>query len=50
MRKIYNSAIENKCDVVFSGIKLVNNKSVSYLFTQDSKVYLKYEVCKYYSF
>ena len=48
--KLYTSAIENKCDVIFSGMKSVNNKVISYIFTDETKVYSKEEACKLFFF
>lgn len=48
--KLYTSAIENKCDVVFSGMKSVNNKVISYIFTDETKIYSKEEACKLFFF
>ena len=44
--KLYTAAIENHCDIVMNGIKLVKNKEISYEFTGNSKVYSKEEACK----
>nr|WP_302660217.1 glycosyltransferase family 2 protein [uncultured Clostridium sp.] len=48
--KLYTSAIENKCDVIFSGMKSVNNKVISYIFTDETKIYSKEEACKLFFF
>ena len=44
--KLYNAAIENQCDIVMSGIKVVRSKEISYEFTGKSEVYSKEEACK----
>ena len=44
--KLYTAAIENQCDIVMSGIKVVKSKEISYEFTGKSKVYSKEEACK----
>ena len=44
--KLYTAAIENHCDIVMNGIKLVKNKEISYELTAESKIYKKEEVYK----
>ena len=44
--KLYNVAIKNQCDIAMSGIKVVNNKEISYELTAESKIYKKEEVYK----
>ena len=47
---LYNAAIDNKCDVILSGIKIVKDSNIEYEFTTDSKIYTKQEVFKLFYF
>lgn len=47
---LYNSAIDNNCDVVLSGIKIIKDNDIKYEFTTDSKIYTKQEVFKLFYF
>lgn len=47
---LYNAAIDNNCDVVLSGIKIVKDNNIKYKFTTDSKIYTKQEVFKLFYF
>ena len=47
---LYNAAIDNNCDVVLSGIKIIKDNNIKYEFTKDSKIYTKQEVFKLFYF
>lgn len=47
---LYNSAINNNCDIIFSGIKIINDNDIEYRFTSNSKIYTKQEVFKLFYF
>ena len=47
---LYNAAINNNCDIIFSGIKIINNNDIEYKFTSNSKIYTKQEVFKLFYF
>lgn len=51
LESLYNTAIDNNCDVIFSGIKIVNGSNdIKYKFNGNSKVYKKEEVFKLFYF
>lgn len=50
LESLYSEAIDNKCDVILSGIKIVKDSNIEYEFTTDSKIYTKQEVFKLFYF
>lgn len=50
LESLYSEAIDNNCDVILSGIKIINNNIIEYKFNSDSKIYTKEEVFKLFYF